>query len=360
MRKFGQLSKNTVSHADIARDKGGKKTKVLYNSGAFTCFLIDKKGVVQLCDTLNMYHPCGKYDEPIREVLDGTDIYPERIHELKRAEQDYRESIRLWIEKGIFLKEADTVQIEIAQKKIAPPSEPVVYKKKKLWSLTDVHAPAVVRISPDEKSILILENGNCIVETLWDGKIAARHPFALEKEEYLTDFQIFAHDSDVFYAAAGKRAYIFDSNWKILTVYPPKEQKKTAASQNAVSNMVFDDLEADGKPELYITFWNESSIHKVTLDGKISIQAVSDGTGIQTFSNSAVNSQRKVALVRRSKRNCNIFTKNVQSRASWMLQSNARRIAAADFDSNATDCAALAMGVQCGTKRSELRRRKEL
>lgn len=379
----------------LARDETGQVARMLRNGESFTCFLIDPHGTIQFCDTLGTFHPSPHYDQSILRVLDGQDVFPDRVRELKRAEQDFQESIRLWVENGIFLKEADAEQIQIRGKKIQPASEPVVCKKTEIWRLSDVHSPSCLLPIPEKNQLLVLENGNCVTEVEASGKVLRRIPLEV-KDDFFQKILRFtspqkgkdrtdeipaasdastANDSRLvsgsasnavsqtddlasntknspsntgesaaFFAVTGNRAHVFDGNWKALCVYPNPDSPTAPGS---ISDVLFDDLDSDGKPELYVTFWNESSIRKVGLDG----QEIAKGTGVlNVFQMAAVhvNGTCQLWVVDQSG-NISIFDPKTMKlqKVQEIPQRTLSGLAAADLEQNGTDSiAAIAIGVR--------------
>lgn len=270
----------------IARDASGKIAQMLRNGETFSCFLLDAQGVVQYCDTLSLFHPNRRFSEFVHRAASGESLFQERILELKRAEADYQETIRLWVENGIFLKETETEKIEITEPRIEPASEPVACRKKELWVSETLYSPTSILPEPEKKRILVLENGNSVAVLDPLGKVAERHLLPIPEDEFLETLRSVETSAGTVYAAIGKRIFLFDASWNPKTVYPPMQNddvphadgesvSKARKTHGAVSDVLLGDWDRDGEPELYAAFWDEEAFLKLSLTGEV--MAVGEG-----------------------------------------------------------------------------------
>ncbi|MBP3694098.1 MAG: TlpA family protein disulfide reductase [Thermoguttaceae bacterium] len=264
----------------IAKDASGQIAQMLRNGEMFSCFLLDTQGRVQFCDTLGTFYSGRAYSDLVLRVSSGEEIFQERILELKRAESDYQETIRLWVENGIFLKETETEKIEIAEPRIEPASEPVACRKKELWRSETLYSPTWILPEPERKRILVLENGNSVAILDPAGTLIERKVLDVPQDEFLESLRSVEHESGTIYAAAGKRIFLFDGSWKQVGVYPPMEAENGNSSedgagkseklpQGTVSDLLAGDWDQDGKPEIYAAFWEEESFLKLSLAGEV-------------------------------------------------------------------------------------------
>ncbi len=252
----------------IVRDTSGNGTKIIRKANSFIYFLIDAKGIVQTCDSLSTLQQSKvRCDHYIQQVLNGKDAFPEQIMDLKFTEQEYQDSMRAQIENGIFLKEASVEKITIATKKIMPASEPVGCKKMERWSMTDLHSPSAVLPLPERDKILVLENGNTIVTLDTSGNILNRRVLEMSVDEYYLKIRASKPNAEGkrYFAVIGKRVALFDDAWNPISICPTENSMKNhPVMKNAVSDAILEDLDEDGEVELYVAFWNESGIHKLT------------------------------------------------------------------------------------------------
>ncbi|MBQ6109698.1 MAG: hypothetical protein IJK97_15910, partial [Thermoguttaceae bacterium] len=251
----------------LARSSDEIITRMLQNGEAFSCFLVDSHGIIQFCDGLSSFRPVMHYARKIQAVLNGKVIYKDLIREIETNEETFRASIRQWVENGIFLKEAEFNPITISEMKILPASEPFLCQKKTIWTTTDLKSPSWIQPLPQKNSILVLESGNGVAEVDQAGKIAARHALELPENEFLTKIRVYTSEESgkTSFVLLGKRLYIYDSDWKLQTAYPPESPE---ALKKAISDAIVGDLDGDGKPEIYATFQNETGIRKLTLQGE--------------------------------------------------------------------------------------------
>lgn len=264
--KISQFAEKTGIRTPLARDMSGIVAETLRNGEIFTCFLIDQKGIVQFCDSLGMFHPASRYEQMICDVLDGQNIYLRWINELNRSEQEYRASLRRWIENGVFLKDAHTEKISIPGKKTEKASKPVSCQLTEVWHSQGIRSPSALLPLPSQNRLLVLENGQTVVELNDSGRILVRRPLALSEDEYF--YRISTANSsrgERYFVLEGNRIYVFDQSWKKIMVYPGLEQSEQI---EPVCATLTKDLDGDGEPEIYAAFRNGSEIRRISLDGK--------------------------------------------------------------------------------------------
>ncbi len=269
--KIQQFAEKTGLQTPLGRDMSGRVAETLRNGEIFTCFLIDSNGVVQFCDSLGMFHPASRYEQMIRDVLDGQNIYLSRISELNRSEQEYQASLRRWIENGVFLKDAHTEKISIPGEKTEKASRPVSCQLRDVWYSQGIRSPSALLPLPSLNRLLVLENGQTVVELNDSGRILARHSLSPMEDEYFYRISTAASSSgERFFALEGNRIYVFDRSWKRIMVYPEPGQVELGES---VCAMLMKDLDQDGEPEIYAAFRNGSEIRRISLNGKVTGKA---------------------------------------------------------------------------------------
>lgn len=250
----------------LARSTDETITRMLQNGEAFSCFLVDERGIIQFCDGLSSFQPVARYARRIQSVLGGKEIYKDLIQEIQAHEEAFQQSVRQWVENGIFLKEADFNPITISEKRIAPASEPVLCQKETLWTVAGLKSPSWILPFEPKKTIFVLEQGNSVAEIDQDGKIVDHHMIELPENEFLTKIGVYSSEESgkTSFVLLGKRLYVYDSDWKLQTVYP---SPKSDAPKKALSDALAGDLDGDGKPEIYAVFQDEAGIRKLDLAG---------------------------------------------------------------------------------------------
>ncbi|MDO4570233.1 MAG: redoxin domain-containing protein [Planctomycetia bacterium] len=234
-------------------------------------FLVDERGVIQSstdCDR--------NFEASVGKTLNGVDVATEMIRADAKSRQDYEESILKWIENDVFLDPADITQPQIPEAKVSPSSDPVVFKNAELWKNSELKAPGTILVVPGveegaPEKILVLENGNTIAELDEKGSIVARHPLPLDPNIYEISLlsAINPEDGKRYYATFGKRIHIFDENFELVSFYPPKKPEELSDS---VSDVRLEDLDGDGRLEVYSCFLNNDGIHKTSLQGELLVQ----------------------------------------------------------------------------------------
>lgn len=277
----------------LVRNSDEVITQMLQNGEVFSCFLVDSRGIIQFCDGLSSFRPAMHYARKIQAVLNGKEIYKDLIREIETNEETFRASVRQWVENGIFLKEADFNPITISEKKILPASEPFLCQKKNLWTTNELKSPAWIQPLQEKNSILVLESGNGVAEVDQTGKIVARHALELPENEFLTKIRVYssAESGKTSFVLLGKRLYVYDSDWKLQTVYPTNPDE---ALKRTISDALVGELDGDGKPEIYVAFQNETGIQKLTLEGE---ELGKSETELNVLQLAAAKIQRKLRLL---------------------------------------------------------------
>ena len=258
------------------RDPNDFRTRGFRTTSVITLFLIDKNGVIQSFSPDYRPNLAEQIISRVTDVLAGKDIYPEILSQTERSQQDFVESVTRWIEDGIFLDRGDITSSSFPDAKIAEKSLPSAFSVSPLWKNTELNAPGNILVVPaDEKDaekgserIFVLENGRNVTELSADGKILGRHDLSLEDEEF-GRFFISAVSPDTgkrFFAIYGKRIYLYDENWRRISRYPDLPLSQIL---DVLADAVLCDLDGDGKLEMYLSFWDEDGIHKVSPDGKL-------------------------------------------------------------------------------------------
>ncbi|MDO4583274.1 MAG: redoxin domain-containing protein [Planctomycetia bacterium] len=259
------------SSVQVVRDQDGQMLRQFHSGGSLALFLLDAQGVVQAFDT--DYHPhFGKMLEyRLQRMLQGKAVYPEVIRQMEKMQQDYVESIHRWIENGIFLDQVDLTQATVPEARISPSSEPVAFKKEELWKTSEVRTPGTILVIPRKEGasdqVFVLENGGTITELDAEGKILGRQELSLEPGNFeISLLSAEQPDGKRFFVTYGKRVHLFDENWNLKMYYP---QEKVENISDLVADVLLEDLDEDGKLELYVSFWSGEGIHKVSLEGEL-------------------------------------------------------------------------------------------
>ncbi|MDO4551453.1 MAG: redoxin domain-containing protein [Planctomycetia bacterium] len=236
-----------------------------------TLFLIDKNGCVQSYVTDYSPNLTQNLLAQMQQLKTGKDIFPEMIRQMEKTQENFSESLSRWIEEDVFSDRMTT--IPSPQTKIAAKSAPTEFSLKPLWRNHHLRGPRNILVIPetgqvDSERIYILENGRTVVEISPTGQILNRHELSLEENEFCSFFitAVQPETGKRYFAAYGKRIYVYDENWQAVCRYPDIPLEKIS---NVIADVILSDLEGDGKLAIYLSFWDIDGIHKISLDGKL-------------------------------------------------------------------------------------------
>jgi hypothetical protein len=113
--------------------------------------------------------------------------------------------------------------------------------------------------------ILVNDGWRSVAEIDAQGAVLAKHELAVPDDQIVAFLRtaVDAEDRRLFVGAAGacQKLYVFDDAWQPQFSYPEEANAD-------VADVAFADLEADGEPELYVSFWGVVGVHRVGLDGR--------------------------------------------------------------------------------------------
>ena len=273
----------------VARATHGDVLALFDIEGIPNLFLLGTDGVVQ--DNEPGANPALVDAIPARieKLAAGESLHAEALARHEQRLADYRRS----------LEEGDSIPLA----EIAPRSDPAKIKLTKLWtaavasaagaggddaagedtanddgedpddagndaaSLLHLTEPGNLLVIDQNGSPLILVNDGwrSVAEIDAQGTVLAKHELAVPDDQIVAFLRtaVDAEDRRLFVGAAGacQKLYVFDAAWQPKFSYPEEANAD-------VADVAFADLEADGQPELYVSFWGVVGVHRVGLDGR--------------------------------------------------------------------------------------------
>jgi thiol-disulfide isomerase/thioredoxin len=256
---------------DIPVYRDPEESAVNFNfSGIPSSFIIDAKGIVQDYEAGVDPGLAQVLPEKIDKLLAGEEIYEAP---LKRYQEELKQYEKFLTSEN---QEAESgAQVEeraIPQAKIAEPSEPHAFKLSALWKCVDLKAPGNILVfSPPSglPRLLVIESWKSVAEVGLDGKVIARHTPKIGDLEVFSNIRSFTAAAGktyfVVFASAQQRCHLLDENWNPILSFPEEALENP---HSGIGDVQLGDLEGDGTPKLYVSYWGLVGVQAVTLEGK--------------------------------------------------------------------------------------------
>lgn len=151
---------------------------------------------------------------------------------------------------------------------IAPRTEPAKLKLTKRWTAEGLKNPGNILVVEGEPAprVFVIDGIHTVVELDHEGKTVARHELDIPEENAISTLRTAVDKSGKRYfvamAAGQPQLFLFDENWNKLLSFPRPEDQATSN----VGDVQIVDLDADGTPELYVGYWGDLGLQKVSLD----------------------------------------------------------------------------------------------
>jgi len=255
----------------LARDPDQHAGKRFGVQGIPSACIIGANRVVQ--DFQTGYRPAaeGEYAAKLEKLLAGQDVFREQLAQFEAQRKEYEAWIDKWAEKGLYTGPSPDEQ-EIPEAKIAERTAPRAFALEPLWKCTEIKAPGNVLVVPAAKGpakVFVLDSWKTVAEIAPGGKVAATHRLGLPEREAATFLRTGAGaDGKRYYAVSGimqQQVHLFDEDWKPLVSFPEDAAKNPHAG---IADVQLGDLDADGKLEMLVSYFQEVGVHSVSLEGK--------------------------------------------------------------------------------------------
>ena len=282
----------------IVRATAGDILKQFGFEGIPNLFVLGPDGVVQ--DNEPGVNSALAQELPARleKLAAGESLHAETLARHEQRVADYQRSL----EEPLDEQGDDPNKIPLAE--IAPRSEPSKLKLTKLWTAgvsstgsaggddaasenaaeddpasedaaAGDDAANALHLTEPGNLLVIDENGSplILVNDGWrsvaevdaQGAVRAKHELAVTDDQIVAFLRtaVDAEDRRHYIGAAGacQKLHVFDDAWQLEFSYPDE-------ASSDVADVLFADLEADGQPELYVSFWGIVGVHRVGLDGQ--------------------------------------------------------------------------------------------
>jgi outer membrane lipoprotein-sorting protein/peroxiredoxin len=201
-----------------------------------------------------------------------SDLIKKTTQSLEDERKRYHVWLDQWLAQELFVGPG---REEAPPTPVAPASKPRMLSLKPLWQLTDLKDPGnllVVSQGNDKPpTLLVLEGSRNVAEIGLDGKVVATHPLDIAEIEAVTFLRTATDKAGKRYYAASapgqQRVHVFDEQWKKLFSYP-ENALKPEASHAGIVDAQWADLDQDGTPELYVSYFGDVGVQRVSLENK--------------------------------------------------------------------------------------------
>ena len=243
--------------------------------GIPTTIIVGPKGLIQeYGQPLSADQLSGRIDA----LLAGKDLYTQILDDAEQGVQEF-----LWIRKRCIDTDLYVIDEQsINAVDILPRTEPESLRIGKLWSCAELTAentiPGNILVVEEDEApprILVLKTEfgpqirTSVVEIGIDGKVVSTHPLETDANEPAMFIRTgVGADGRRYYAASAmgvRHLYLLDEEFKTLRKYP---DDATSTDHNAIGDVRLVDLDADGKLEMAVGYFDVGGMQCVSLEGK--------------------------------------------------------------------------------------------
>jgi len=256
----------------VVRESETSAGMLFHFTGIPSLFILGPDGVVQDFQEGADPNLARLLPEKIEKLLGGENIYEKPLREYQQQLQQYEESMTK-IEHSPPPEKSDGDTMPLPETKIAERSQPALLKLAPLWKCTELKAPGNLLRSDagsGKPPLLAVESWRSVVEIGADGKPGAAFELKIDDKELITHLRVAAtRDGRRFlaaFAAAQQRMHLLDGQGNLLWSYPPDALENP---HPGIADVQLADLDGDGSPEVYVSYWGVVGVQAVGLDGQL-------------------------------------------------------------------------------------------
>ncbi|HUY89688.1 MAG TPA: redoxin domain-containing protein [Pirellulales bacterium] len=154
---------------------------------------------------------------------------------------------------------------------IAPPSEPELLLRKRLWVCSELRQPGNILVAHEDSGhdrVFVIEGLPSVAEIDAEGKVLAKHRLELPERDdsAITFLRTSVDGAGNRYFLGSKpgvqQIHLFDASWKRLLSFPE------SSDHSGISDALLADLDGNGELEMYVGYLEDVGVHCVTLDGR--------------------------------------------------------------------------------------------
>lgn len=154
---------------------------------------------------------------------------------------------------------------------IAPPSEPELLVRKRLWTCSALRQPGNILVARDDSGsdrVFVIEALPSVVEIDAEGQVLAKHRLELpERDDSAVTFLRTGVDGAGNRYFLGSKpgvqqVHLFDANWRRLLSFPDD------SDHPGISDALLADLDGNGELEMLVGYVEDVGVHCVNLEGR--------------------------------------------------------------------------------------------
>ncbi|RMF98964.1 MAG: hypothetical protein D6741_08990, partial [Planctomycetota bacterium] len=204
----------------------------------------------------------------IDKLLNGVDVAGEERARLVAMRSEMMDIVDRMAEQDLYILPREVTQPLNDVTPVAA-SEPSILKREDVFSCDALASPGnicVFKPKDGADRILVVENGDTIVELDWKGAIVAKHAVPVDPPDRI-DFIRTATEGERRYFVAwgmgGQQVFVLDEAFQPVLRYP----EKVSSPHDGTADVVPVDLNGDGKLELAVGYLGIVGVHVIDLQG---------------------------------------------------------------------------------------------
>ena len=247
----------------IVRDLASSGYRELNVRQTPTLILVDQESRLQVFQIGTHQRP-----EPvinaIQRLVEGEDL----VVAERNKHADYLAKYEQALEAAAI--EDSIIEVEVARPEVESRQLPKKLRLKPLWqtSAEQVKRPGDVLVLADKQNaldrLLVLDEGESIVELDRAGKLLGRHALPAHREQaggFLRSWSSPAGERWTLASGVGwQQVHVFDKNWKPILSFPDEKH-------SGIGDVLFTDLTGSGTPVMHVGYWGGLGVQGGTLDG---------------------------------------------------------------------------------------------
>lgn len=258
-----QYCREAGAKLPIARDPRLAARDVFGVEAIPALFVIDAQGIVQVSEVGLNPALDRVLTRRLEKLLAGQSVHEEVLAEYQHRQAEY--------EKSVARSQQAAAAGEIPLGEIKPASEPETLHAQRLWSTLDVPRPGNFLLVPQSEGhrVFVASGWDAVAELGPQGQVLSRHSLSLPPgpEEPIVSYFRTAADAQgrrwyVACAPSQQRLHLFDEAWQRVLTFPAE------GTHDGISDVQFDDLDADGEPELLVAYYGVVGVQCVDLSGR--------------------------------------------------------------------------------------------
>ncbi len=273
--KIEQTAEQWGIQMSLLRDTQQAMPQVFRTQNVPTTLVLDGQGVLQ--DWIEGLHPktTTRLEDDIQQLIEGKDTFEVAAEEygqkLKQVEEQLKQA-EAAVSDGAMVEEHELPQAAIAEQ-----SEPKTFKLTQAFKCDELKAPGnvvVVDTADGTPRLLVIDGWKSVAEVDLDGKLIATHPVpGLADMEFINTLRTTVDAQGNRYYAVftmlgqqEQRFHLLDEQWNLLFNHPEDALENRHAG---ISDVELGDLNGDGTPEAYVSYWDVIGVKGVSLKGEV-------------------------------------------------------------------------------------------